>query len=56
MISKLLIVLGQLFKDSTYGDTLQQYIESRNPKTTADVELFTRQFSRNYNVRGGALW
>lgn len=29
-----------------YGTSLEQYIESRNPKTLADVELYALEYER----------
>ena len=55
-MSQLMALVSHLFKDRTYGDTLQQYIESRNPKSVGDVERLTQQFSRHFNAKGGALW
>ena len=33
-----------LIGEQTYGSKLEEYITSRNPQDTADVERFTRDF------------
>jgi hypothetical protein len=33
-----------LIGEQTYGSKLEEYITSRNPQDTADVERFTREF------------
>lgn len=54
-ISQLLSVFKHLFKDtSTYSESLQNFIASRNPKTPADVEHLERQWL--YSNRQGGQW
>jgi hypothetical protein len=33
-----------LIGENTYGSKLEEYITSRNPQDTADVERYTREF------------
>lgn len=52
-LSQLWTVIRQLFTDRTYGQTIEQYILSRNPQTTADVERYTNEFQLRH---GGGSW
>lgn len=53
-MTQLMTVLKKLFTDRTYGESLQDYITSRNPKDTADVEFLERQWQyRNIGNTGG---
>lgn len=53
-MSQLLSVFKHLFKDRGYGENLQDFIASRNPKTPADIEHLERQWL--YNIRHGGQW
>ena len=44
MLEKLLKRLGQLFPSSDYQSRLEQYISSRHPQCTADVEHWERRY------------
>lgn len=48
LISHILTYIGQFFTACTYGKELQNYILSKNPQHTADVEIFERQFYRHH--------
>lgn len=39
-------LLSNIFKQKSYQTQLEEYIVSKNPETTADVENFTREFER----------
>jgi hypothetical protein len=39
-------VLKQIFKTPSYGETLEQYILSKNPKDSSDVERLTMEWQR----------
>ncbi len=41
------------FTDRSYGDSLQRYILSKNPKNSADIELIERQWQYRQNNHGG---
>jgi hypothetical protein len=51
--TNLLAVLGRIFTDRSYGQTLESYITSRNPQNEIDIERFTREFQMK---TGSALW
>jgi len=40
-------------KTTTYGAELEEYITSKNPQNTADVEMLMRQY--NQNQKGWSL-
>ena len=44
MLEKLLKRLAQIFPSSDYQSRLEQYIASRHPQCTADVEHWERQY------------
>jgi hypothetical protein len=44
MLANLLKRLGELFPGSDYQSRLEQYIASRHPQCTADVEYWERQY------------
>ena len=44
MLANLLQRLTQLFPGSDYQSRLEQYIASRHPQNTADVEMLERQY------------
>jgi hypothetical protein len=44
MLETLLERLAEMFPKSDYQSRLEQYIASRNPKSTADVEHWERQY------------
>lgn len=54
-MTQLLSVFKHLFKDQVYGETLQNYIASRHPKTTADIEHLERQWQYR-NIKQGGQW
>lgn len=39
-------VIQNILKTSSYGESLQQYILSRNPKDTVDIERLTLEWQR----------
>jgi hypothetical protein len=41
--------LVAMMSETTYGSSLEQYIASRNPKDTADVERYTRDYESKKN-------
>lgn len=41
-------IIIEFFKSLTYERTLEDYINSRNPQSEADVERYTLQFHRAY--------
>lgn len=47
----LLFKLLQSLKPASYGSKLEEYILSKHPQSTADVEALTRQYDQN-QVRG----
>lgn len=51
-----LVLLGwikSLFRERTYQDSLEHYIASKNPKSTAEVEYWTRRYDQH--VTGSSL-
>jgi hypothetical protein len=44
MLANLLQRLVQMFPGSDYQSRLEQYIASRHPQCTADVEMLERQY------------
>jgi hypothetical protein len=44
MLEKLLKRLAQVFPGSDYQSRLEQYIATRHPQNTADVEMMERQY------------
>ena len=44
MLANLLQRLARMFPDSDYQSRLEQYIASRHPQSTADVEHWERQY------------
>ena len=45
LMTKLLERLAEMFPGQDYQSRLEQYIVSRHPQSTADVEMYTRDFS-----------
>lgn len=48
-ISKLWAAIAQIFQPLSYGNSIEKYIISRNPKTPVDVEKFTEEWIRSHN-------
>jgi hypothetical protein len=44
MVSSVLEVIRNLFKNKTYGSELEQYIVSRYPQNSGDVERYTLEY------------
>jgi len=44
LMTKLLERLAEMFPKQDYQSRLEQYLASRYPQSTADVELFTREY------------
>jgi hypothetical protein len=44
MLANLLQRLSEMFPGSDYQSKLEQYIASRHPQNTADVEIMERQY------------
>jgi hypothetical protein len=44
MLETLLERLAELFPNSNYQSKLEQYIATRHPQNTADVEMLERQY------------
>jgi hypothetical protein len=44
MLENLLQRLAEMFPGSDYQSKLEQYIASRHPQNTADVEIMERQY------------
>lgn len=42
-----IVLPGFLFNQPTYGSKLEDYINSRNPIDTYDVEKYTREYEEN---------
>lgn len=40
----IIVPMTGLISEQTYGSKLEEYITSRNPQNTADVERYTRDF------------
>lgn len=40
----IIVSMTGLISEQTYGSTLEEYITSRNPQDTADVERFARDY------------
>lgn len=56
-MTHLLTVLTQVFKDKDYGESLNEYITARNPKSPGDVEFLEKQWQyRQFNHTGGGQW
>jgi hypothetical protein len=55
--TRLLALFKHIFQDQSYGQSLQNYIVSKHPKTSADVELLERQWQYKQNhYTGGGQW
>ena len=39
--------IKSLFNERTYKDSLEYFIESKNPKSTAEVEYWTRYYDQH---------
>ena len=50
LVTSILEAIRSLWKN-TYGSALEQYIESRDPQSTADVERLTREFDLKTTTR-----
>ncbi len=46
MFESLLFKLLSYFKPTSYGSKLEEYIVSKNPQSTADVETYARQYDQ----------
>lgn len=44
---KFLEWITSLFKERTYQDSLEYFITSKNPKSTAEVEYWTRHYDQH---------
>jgi hypothetical protein len=55
-MTQLLTVFKKLFTDQSYGNTLQNYIASRNPQSPADVEFYERQWQYGNTRHTGGQW
>jgi hypothetical protein len=44
MLEKLLKRLGEMFPGNDYQSRLEQYIATRQPQNTADVEMLERRY------------
>lgn len=55
-MTQLIGVLKHLFRDRSYGDSLQDYIAARNPQTPADVEALERQWHYGNSRNTGGQW
>lgn len=53
-MTQLLAVFKHLFRDRSYGDSLQDFIASHNPKTPADIEHLERKWQ--YQRHAGGQW
>lgn len=53
--NQIVALFKHFFTDRSYGESLQQYIASKNPKTPADVEILERQwqYRQNHHSSGG---
>jgi hypothetical protein len=45
------VVCPLVIKTDTYGSRLEEYIISKNPKDTSDVERLTREYDLSANKR-----
>lgn len=45
-LTQLIDKIKETFRPATYGERLEQYIISHQPKTPADVEYLIQQFDR----------
>jgi hypothetical protein len=46
---KFLEWIKSLFTDTTYQDSVEQYVVSKNPKTTCEVEYWIRRYDQGIN-------
>lgn len=53
-ITTILIGLRALFRSPTYGETLEQYIVSKHPHDSSDVDRLTIEWQRT-QTRGGII-
>ena len=53
-IYKMIERLAEMFPKQDYQSRLEQYISSRRPKSTVDVEYYERQFNQQHSR--GFLW
>ncbi len=51
-MSQLYAIFRKLFTDRTYGESLEHYINSRNPQNSADIEHLERQ----WQYKSGGQW
>lgn len=55
MINQIISYIQKMFatveKPQTYGSALEEYIVSKNPTSTHDVEYHTRQFDQKMAAR-----
>ena len=47
-IYKMIERLAEMFPKQDYQSRLEQYISSRRPKSTVDVEYYERQFNQQH--------
>lgn len=47
MAMLLMVWIKNLFRQRTYKDSLEYFIESKHPKSTAEVEYWTRYYDQH---------
>lgn len=52
---KLLQWIKNLFKERSYQDSLDYFIASKQPKSTAEVEYWTRYYDIRQTLRNSSL-
>jgi hypothetical protein len=55
-VENIYTLLGRLFKTPSYGEHLENYIVSHNPKTSGDIERLEKQWQQNKNHIHGGQW
>jgi hypothetical protein len=46
-LTTILMGLRSLFRSPSYGETLEQYIVSKHPKDSSDIDRLTLEWQRN---------
>jgi hypothetical protein len=52
MLKNLLSRLCDIFTPQSYGSSLEEYIVKNRPTDIVDIERLTRDFDRNFFIRG----
>lgn len=50
-MTTLLEWIKSLFRERTYQDSIETFVNSKDPKSTAEVEMWTRYYDQNLRDR-----